>query len=678
MYKGRFITFFEHKQIVSCLCLDEKQDHLVLLCGKQNKRKLKARRVLHCSQAQSDPGLPDEHLCARLQSYRSRQHDLKCRVDSAALWDQLRERGSSFSFSEIAEAAFGTVPADEHETAALYALAEDRIFFKLKGTEFVPNPPEKVSQLKKQREQEYRAGQKNAQCFLWLGSVVRGAEIPCPVRDTCVDFLKSFCVHGTDDPRFSRFRTVLRDTGLLDPRRCFELLVKLGVWDRDENLSVYRHAIARTWPDSALRESQHIAAHPGSRAPDMPGRADLTGLQTFTIDDEQTKDIDDALSFEETGGFVRVGVHITDASSFIAPGSALDTEAARRATSVYFPEGKIPMLPQLLSENLLSLRSKKARRAISFFATLTPEGVLVDHTVQRSVISVSHNLTYRDADRLITGKDTALTRLYALARHLRENRSASGACSIQMVEPQVTVDNSRNIHIRLRDKELPSQVLVSECMILANYCAASLLRNNRVPALFRKQRQAGGIPGPCGDLPYHELVKLRKQFMPVEVGTAPGAHDILGLQHYVTVTSPMRKYLDLITQRQIAAFLSGSQRLYSNQELEEINAAVQPVLFHASRAQAERRRYWILKHILLRGNPFLQAIVLDVKFRTCSVALQDYCIHAGVTLPPGLNVTAGECIAVKVKQVDPFSGLLKLDAAEQHCAGTGCIKKAVR
>jgi ribonuclease R len=229
--------------------------------------------------------------------------------------------------------------------------------------------------------------------------------------------------------------------------------------------------------------------------PETGSRLDLRSLPTFTIDPPTAKDFDDAISAEALeGGAVRVWVHIADVSHYVRPGSAVDREAFRRATSVYVPGTIEPMLPEVLSNGACSLVPGQDRLAVT--VELEFEGATVRRTAfHRTVIRSDARLDYPKVDRVFAGSEPAepaeapwaepLAAARRVASALQERREAQGALAVESVEPEFSF--SREGHVTEQDasEQTESHTLIEHLMIAANEAVAGLLEARALPALYR-------------------------------------------------------------------------------------------------------------------------------------------------------------------------------------------------
>ena len=264
-----------------------------------------------------------------------------------------------------------------------------------------------------------------------------------------------------------------------------------------------------------------------------------------------------------------LGVHITDVAHFIDHDTLLDREIRRRATSIYLPETTIPMIPPVLSEKAASLEEGEIRPALSVLMRLDQDLKLKDYTIEESNIRVSQRLSYESVDRRILDSDSNEAALFRIAVAFRNERVAQGALIFRDPELSVHVTEDKTIDVSVRERESPSQVLVSELMIQANRLFAHFLEERKIPAFFRIQ------PAPL------ERITLGNEYDPVtsyrakkalarsDLNTEPGPHSTLGLAAYTTATSPLRRYTDLIVQRQLKEVLKSDGPLLNRKALGE-------------------------------------------------------------------------------------------------------------
>ena len=261
-----------------------------------------------------------------------------------------------------------------------------------------------------------------------------------------------------------------------------------------EMLSVLRvHNIPDVFDQSVIDEAEKIPEFISSA--EIAGREDLRGESIFTIDGIDAKDLDDAVSIKMQGEDYILGVHIADVSHYVRPDSALDAEALKRGTSVYFPGSVIPMLPKRLSNGICSLNPNADRLALSCVMQIGPEGEVISYRIFKSVIRSCERLVYEDINKLLEG-DEELKRRYShiydelilmqkLSGILGKRRRAAGSIDFNAPEPEFTLDEEgRAIDVRVHERGV-SNMMIEEFMLVCNQTVARHMRTNNLPAVYR-------------------------------------------------------------------------------------------------------------------------------------------------------------------------------------------------
>ena len=332
---------------------------------------------------------------------------------------------------------------------------------------------------------------------------------------------------------------------------------------------------------------------------DCRGRMDLREWQMVTIDGEDAKDLDDAVSLTREGDNYRLGVHIADVANYVQEGSALDREALKRGTSVYLADRVIPMLPHKLSNGICSLNAGEDRLALSCIMTVSPSGDVVDHIIAETVIRVDKRMSYTGVSRMLDGDEEAsgeneafiplIKMMKELSDIVRERRGKRGSVNFDFPETKVILDaKGRAADIRPYDRNDATKI-IEDFMLLANETVAEEYYWREIPFLYRtheqpdeeKIRQLNTFVNNFG---YH--IHMRNEIRPKEIqklldraeGTPEEAlisrltlrsmkragyttentgHFGLAAKYYTHFTSPIRRYPDLQIHRIIKEDLRG-------------------------------------------------------------------------------------------------------------------------
>ena len=368
---------------------------------------------------------------------------------------------------------------------------------------------------------------------------------------------------------------------------------------------LYAKDIRTRFPDKVRDEAKKFEGAEVSEK-DCEGRMDLRALPIFTIDSAETKDIDDAISLTRTsdGGF-ELGVHIADVSNYVRPGTELDNEAFSRATSVYYADQVVPMLPKALSNGICSLNENELRLAFSCLMRLDKDGGLTDYRFVKSIIRSRVKGVYSEINALLAGTaDAEIKAKYAdvidqlpamkeLYGHRARLRKERGCMDIESGEVKLILDeNGRCIDVKKRTSG-ESESMIEEFMLLANQCAAHFARVKQIPFVYRVHEEpnaeklerlhallqacgindhfAKDVPTPkelsailegVRGTPYEQIINtgMLRCMSKALYEEKPKGHYGLVLKDYAHFTSPIRRYPDLAIHRIMTDMLKGTEK----------------------------------------------------------------------------------------------------------------------
>ncbi len=294
-------------------------------------------------------------------------------------------------------------------------------------------------------------------------------------------------------------------------------------------------------------------------------RIDLTHLTSYTIDDPSTFEIDDAISLEVINGNYFVWIHISDVSEYISKDSEDDKEAYKKACTTYLLNNVLPIFPnKIITENLSLIKGKQCR-ALSTRVELSPNGSILSCKIIKSLINIKYRLSYQEANELIDyapPEEMDLNTLLLLMQKRKDTRIDSGAIIIDKPEGKIlSIDGKPTISIL---EPSPSRMLVSECMILMGTVVGEFGKSYNIPMPFRSQldpkypKKLNNIKEISKEI---QDVIMKHSFSKSFLGTKANRHSGLGLNCYVQCTSPIRRYTDLIAHRQIKSFIANEDIL---------------------------------------------------------------------------------------------------------------------
>jgi len=468
--------------------------------------------------------------------------------------------------------------------------------------------------------------------------------------------------------------------------------------------AIAEYELRDKFPQAAIAEAKKIGSRVAQSA--IKGREDFRKLECFTIDPETAKDFDDALTLSKNKkGHYHLGVHIADVSHYVQPGSALDLEAKERCNSTYFPRFCLPMLPSELSDNLCSLKPDVNRLTVSVLMEFDKEGNLVDYRIARSVIKSAKRFSYREAKEVLDGKLKSphlptLNLMVELCRLLKRKRYERGSIEFALPELVVLVDDKgvpyktdyieydvthqlveefmlkanemvathlskhgKNLTYRVHD--IPSEEHMKDFSLLAGAFGFRLSDKptpNELQLLFDE-----ALTTPYG--PYLATSYIRRMrlafYSPENIG-----HYGLGLTHYCHFTSPIRRYVDLVSHRiifgesddleeleKIANHCSDRERISAKAEM-SVNILKKLRLLNDLYEKDPTKQYEAIVTKVKNFGVYFE--ILDLMFEGflhISELDNDYYVYEESAMRlrgayQGRMFTAGEKITVMLKNVD--------------------------
>jgi exoribonuclease-2 len=661
MDPGKILTYFDKGKITCGICLEKKGNRFHLLSEHNRELNLNPQRIIHSSEKTLNLKLSKEELLKTLKTVIGGEEQLKENVNTEELWNLLQGEEESFDLNYIAEMTFGANPTSEQSAAIFRALFEDKIHFKFKEGIFKVHTPHQVQQIlmKIQRDAEREIDLEEGSSWLRNKWDVIPAEDPLK-KDHYLTLLHDLAIFGAESSYYQEGKQLLKRAHLTDPDAPFKLLVKMGELQDDENLLLPRYGIPTQWTNEALKEAEEIYhAFKSQPLSSKNKRRDLTSLKVFSIDSESTRDIDDALSIEAKGASYYVGIHIADVAHYILPESHLDREAYERTTSIYLPEGKIPMLPPALSEDALSLVEGEERLALSIIIHFDSSNEIKEYDIFPSTVKVHHRYTYIQSDNQIHSNQD-FSYLLQLAQCLREKRVNAGAIFLPIPELNIKVDEQKTTQVNKRERETPSEIIISELMILTNWLCASFLHEKGIPLIHRNQLDPKEMVEGAGKDNLFLNYKQRRLFNRVILSTTPDNHSSLGLKPYSTFTSPIRRYLDLTAQRQLKSALIEDRKPYSEEKLKQMIVDTEINQTKINLVHEQRHRYWLIKYLEDKVGKTLPALVLNQLLNRCVLLLTDYLLEVSIPSSPADSLSPGTTIEIKLESADAQKGTIRV------------------
>jgi exoribonuclease-2 len=656
MEPGNIVEYIEQKDIKCAVVLETKKQRLRILTESNREVNLSIKRLLHIDQARLDLSQGRDAIVEYINSLVHKRKSIQKSVDVEELWDVLHAEADEIDIDMMTSLCFDDIN-DDNKSAVFRAMLHNQFYFKFTPDSFYPYSETQVENLKHQAREAERKQTLINEGGDWIKKVLASPNpiIPTDKMQT-VDILKSVYLFGKESDFYDIARGIVDRAGVDMDNGLLKLLIKMGAWDENVNLDLYRFEIPMSFSQDMLDQAQSIT-HDIQLLSSQ--RKDLTNLDLITIDGQATTDHDDALSIEWDGNQFCLGIHIADVASCIPKQSALDKSALERATSIYTPDLKIPMLPPVLAENICSLKASEIRPAISIMAWVNDRAELSKFDIFPSMVKVKHQLTYHDANHMVND-NPELRQLHELACAFREFRLNNDAVYITLPEIHIRIDeHTGEIIINRVNRENACRMLVAEAMILGNWVTAQFLRKNHTPAIYRSQ------PAPKDRLFEKQEGSLFENWMQRRLlsrfvlSCKASAHSGLGLDCYVTATSPIRKYYDLVTQRQIRSIL-GFGTAYTKEEINQIIQYTRQPMTHASRLQFARNRYWIVKYLELHRGITTPAMVLERRWNNYIVLLTEYMLECSLPATSSMNFEPEDMIEVSIQRADARNNIISL------------------
>jgi exoribonuclease-2 len=659
---GRIVEYLENGKFICAFVFEDTGNRLRLLNQNSRELNLPLNRIVHFNKEKTSVKRSREDIIGTLQETSKQREGLAQKINLAEIWGLVSEKPEdNFGINFLAGLFFGDDPTDDQGSAFLRSVIADRLYFKYKAGEIHVHSPETVEQIKLMQEKErqkenFITSNTSALRYIW-----EEGEIPAnwEGRESTLQILQDYYLFDKEAPEYDMARKLIKNAQLTGPHDIFHLLVKAGVWGKNENIPLLKHDIPTIFSETVLNEVKKIEL-PSIK--NLPGakRRDFRDLPIFTIDGPTTRDFDDALHIEKQGENYLVGIHISDVSLFVKPGTALFDEALKRGTSIYFPEKPLPMFPASLSEDKLSLLKDQERPTVSFLVLLSPTAEILKYELVHSIISVKRQLTYNEADRLIS-QEKELAALAALSKLLRQRRVNNGALLLPVPELNISISPDNIIEIRRFAVDTPSKILIAEFMILANTLGAQFVADREAPGLFRCQMEPRQriIDGFEKDIT--KIIQQRKRLSPMSLLTTPKIHSGVGAPQYTTVTSPIRRLLDLIMQLQISNLIKGQGGFFSKKDMKHFGSIILTTIDKANQVKNLRQRYWIFKYLEAKTGKRLPATVIDCGPKRVHLFLEEFMLDADLPLNPAFKVSAGDTVLVRLSKIDSLSNIFKVE-----------------
>jgi len=660
--ESELVLFRKRKEPALAIFKELRGQRLVIFSEEAKEIEVDLEKVVYRTGIKVESGLTQSEKKLRLRELRRELEEEKQNHDLRTLWECFgsEEEGDEIKFLELKALYFPDNDTENIELTRLFwAVDKDDIYFKRGERGYIARTSEDVQGLIRKKETEAMKKGERRLALIWGRALVQGKRPDLGEEfdpSNYIELITNYIIYLDNYNRAPEAKPYLSEIGIRDVEGAIEFLTGIGKWDENEDPVFKRFSIKEDFPKKVEDETARIL----DKRILEDELEDLRHLRIFSVDDENTEDIDDALSIEETDEGFRVGIHIANVAYWVAKWSDLDNEAARRGETVYLPEKRIHMFPPELIRSKFSLIEGEDRVALSLFSNFDTQLNLKSYSFKNALIHTEKNITYERAVDYFEN-DVLGGKLREIALGLRCKRLDAGAFIIQLPQLKIRVGKDSEITVEKNFMNTEAHRVVAEMMILMNTTAGKFLKDNALPGIYRSQPEQISEDAKTYDTsdPLYALSVVKYLRAP-RVGLSPEPHKSLGLDVYTQVTSPIRRYTDLVMQRQIVSHLTSGEHAYSEDELENLYPRIEISVRDKRAVERSRERFWLYKHFEEIRGKGIRGIVSSISGTWANVYLPDYLIEVPVTLSTKDMLQAGKGIKVRIDSVDPLRRRLSL------------------
>lgn len=608
-------------------------------------------------------------------------------VNSEELYELLNGMAESFTFEELAQLYYSEDFTTEQMFCLVMTAAVDEIRFSIQGNKVFLRTADEIAALteEKRKKEEEELAQKaandaawewirdniNKEVFTSSPKLLPACDNPPAEAVRILLPLKDLLIHGEDYSRknecFKRIDEICEKCAVVCSTDKFvwsyKLLFHLGILQNDDELVKRRNNLKTAYPPIP----DGMLPLPVS---DGIEREDMTDLNVFTIDSEQTKDIDDGLSWKNCDDGYKFYVHIADPDAFIRRGSVLDKEAFTRGTSVYMTTERINMFPPEIIYSHFNLTEGEKRPSVTL-EIFTDKDYSIKSTRFCFVwIKVRHRLTYNEADSVLENSAGEKPDWYEAMQHFQKlslkceaKRVADGAYLIERPDIHLIVGNDGKIKLDLLYSNSASHIIVREMMIMFNKLTAQTMILHQTPSIFISQSSPDKMQEENPNVNYdkhrdfsrYELIQLLITMKKSVTGTTAGPHFTMGLPYYTQATSPIRRYLDITEHRLLKGVITGKKELMPDEnEIQVIIATITAKAANAALCERESKSFWMLRYLEQNMDATYRILITKKITGGFLGEIEDLCVRIPVF--GSANLKIGSYVNAKLKKVSPITG----------------------
>jgi len=586
-YKDKIIAFYDGQGLSLAFVDDIIKEKAQLINKTSRKFNIPLRNIIYTL---TDYNVSYNDSSEFLKNLEEEASNLSSQIETDILWEMLDP--ADYSLEELCDLYYGEYTGKDF--VALYlAVNADEIHFKIKKMKITRRSLEQVNDQRK-----LFAKKKEKELYLievnnWIDQVLstKDEELAAPKNlDSFINQIESYLFNKSNNDAAK----ILSARGKeLNPGNTAVKILKLtNRISANADPFLLKAGIKEEFSEKIINDSELLEDF---KAEDR--RTTSSATHAFSIDDEETKDIDDVISITHEDDHTIVTVYIAEPSYFVKENSTLDQEARKRGTSIYLPDRTVPMFPPKLSKDKASLIANRERPALAYQAKFDNQNNITETSIFQANLNVSHRLSYTETNNILDDKSHLLNEeisdLESVAKALRQTRLNNGA--VELIRPDIKIRVINNqVQIKPLHIDARSQLIVSEMMILANYIAAKYCFDNELPCIYRSQNAPDELPvqeDSYNPVLFEQTIKCLKK---TKTTVHPSSHSGLGLDFYTQVTSPIRRYSDLIMEKQLIHHVNKKETLYSENDIMKAFAATTPAIQEAREVQNQADNFWLL------------------------------------------------------------------------------------
>jgi len=649
MEKGTVVEYIERQEIVCAVICDLQGDRICVLTTTAIKQHIPKKRIVMTTGILSLSEI--NNWLKILLKINAERSGLAKEISVKHIWEATKEAFKWLDIEELTQ-IWGTGEITPDRLAATFrALFEEKVHFQFSGSQFRPNTSSKIKAICQKKRDQINQEKLINKGKQWVKNAIASEGKVLDVPEEVASCLKSIFYYDKRHPKARIGYKML--PSFMTQEKLFEFLVQAKIFSKDENIELYQSRVPILFSKQIEAEAQMLSFNVSNQS----YRRDITQIPVYTIDGEPTEDFDDGLSWEAVSDGFQLGIHITDVAEYVKRETVIDEEACLRASSIYMPDQQVSMLPSHVAHSICSMKEGISVPAITLWVKLSSSFDVVDWQIELTLIQVKKNLTYSQIDKL-SQTDEVIKKLYATAIAFQKHRKNKNAIILNLPEVHVWLDEKKEIYVKNMGLKSPGRMMVAEFMVLANTLTAMFLTKRQIPAIFRGQAEPK-IRSIKENSELYENWVQKKQLGRMHFATEPAFHATLGVNTYITATSPIRRYLDLVTQRQIRSAF-GVEKPYTKKELEFLIPLLEPRLVRIYQLQFQRHRYWILRYLETCIGSKIKAIAIQSGRNYIMALLPDYMLECEIPLSANMKISPGTSFEATLQHVNARKNILSL------------------